>query len=107
MPLSRNYQITMEKSPCYFTSKFNVPKRILQFRSKMKFIVMIRNPVTRAISHFTHDIKKLTGHANNTKPKYFFDKFVLNRNKTVRNPPRHYLVTMGSVQIAQLTFIFI
>ena len=95
MPFVRNYQITMEKSPCYFTSRFNVPKRILKFRSNMKFIIMIRNPVVRAVSHFTHDIKKLTRHANNATPLVAFNRFLLYRNGTVKNPPKHYLITMG------------
>ena len=43
-----------EFTPTYLASK-NAPERILNFfGNKMKFIVMLRNPIDRAYSHFLH-----------------------------------------------------
>ena len=53
MPYSYPDQITIEKTPYYFTTD-SVPKRIKQFNKNIKLIVTLRNPVTRVISHFAH-----------------------------------------------------
>ena len=53
MPFMYAYQITLEKTPEYFTS-VNAPKRIHSFNSKMKLILIIRDPVIRAVSQFAH-----------------------------------------------------
>ena len=58
MPCSSKGQITIEKSPQYFTSRF-VPERIYEMNSSIKLIMIMREPIKRAISHYTHvlDIK--------------------------------------------------
>ena len=53
MPCSSNGQITMEKSPQYFTSRF-VPERIHEMNSSIKLIAIVREPISRAISHYSH-----------------------------------------------------
>ena len=52
MPLSMGHQITIEKSPDYFTNE-QAPKRIWQMNPYVKLILIVRDPVERAISHFT------------------------------------------------------
>ncbi|WP_146348354.1 sulfotransferase domain-containing protein [Phaeobacter marinintestinus] len=46
----------VDASPTYFDMCLNVPtaERIKKFSSKAKIIILIRNPVERAVSHFNH-----------------------------------------------------
>ena len=53
MPLSAEDQITIEKSPTYFLDPLT-PKRIREFNRDIKLIVILRDPVTRLISDYTH-----------------------------------------------------
>ena len=53
MPLSLVSQTTMEKSPQYFVDD-KVPERVFQFNPKMKLIVIVRDTVARAVSHYFH-----------------------------------------------------
>ena len=98
MPFSTKDQLTMEKSPYYLTSQ-QAPERILKINPNMKFIIMIREPVKRAVSHFVHDLNKIIKKKFNDK-KYknvekYFNTLILNKNGKIRNPPNHYLVTHG------------
>ncbi|CAJ0963687.1 unnamed protein product, partial [Mesorhabditis belari] len=52
MPLSFHHQLTIEKTPAYFPS-FVTPERVFQMNSKMKIIVILREPVIRTISDYT------------------------------------------------------
>lgn len=49
MPLTTKNHIVVEKTPSYFVSK-HVPERVYNLNSKMKLILVVRNPITRAIS---------------------------------------------------------
>uniref|UniRef100_A0A1I7X8Q3 Sulfotransfer_1 domain-containing protein n=1 Tax=Heterorhabditis bacteriophora TaxID=37862 RepID=A0A1I7X8Q3_HETBA len=49
MPETDQTQITIEKSPAYFHSK-NATERIKALNPNMKIIIVVRDPVTRAIS---------------------------------------------------------
>ncbi|VDM56127.1 unnamed protein product, partial [Angiostrongylus costaricensis] len=49
MPLTTKHQLTIEKSPAYFHSK-TAAERIRALNPAMKIIVVVRNPVMRAIS---------------------------------------------------------
>uniref|UniRef100_A0A2K5HB95 Sulfotransferase n=1 Tax=Colobus angolensis palliatus TaxID=336983 RepID=A0A2K5HB95_COLAP len=51
MPRTRDGQITMEKTPSYFVTR-EAPHRIHAMSPDMKLIVVVRNPVTRAISDY-------------------------------------------------------
>jgi hypothetical protein len=97
MPFVKKNQITMEKSPYYLTSK-PAASRIFKVNPKMKFIIMVREPVKRAVSQFTHDLEKI-------KRKYFrkkkysnVDKYlselIFHPNETVKRPA-HYIVAHG------------
>ena len=50
MPCSKPDQITMEKSPQYFTGKAS--ERIYEMNSTIKLIIIVREPVSRMISHY-------------------------------------------------------
>ncbi|KAI6188468.1 Sulfotransfer-1 domain-containing protein [Aphelenchoides besseyi] len=57
MPFTTDDQITIEKSPAYFVSKF-VPQRVYKMNPKIKLIVVVRNPITRAISDYTQTVTR-------------------------------------------------
>ncbi|XP_028843500.1 heparan sulfate glucosamine 3-O-sulfotransferase 4 [Denticeps clupeoides] len=57
MPSTLEGQITMEKTPSYFVTN-NAPKRIHSMSKDIKLIIVVRNPVTRAISDYTQTLSK-------------------------------------------------
>ena len=87
MPLVDLNQLTFEKTPGYLRNE-NTPKRILDFNPNMKFILIIRNPITRSISHFTHMKSnqkiKLT-QKNKVKIGKEFENDVLNEDGNIKN----------------------
>lgn len=59
MPYTIEGQITMEKSPSYFVTK-EVPQRVHHMNPSTKLLVVVRDPVTRAISDYTQAASKKT-----------------------------------------------
>ncbi|XP_048187834.1 heparan sulfate glucosamine 3-O-sulfotransferase 4 [Perognathus longimembris pacificus] len=57
MPKTVEGQLTMEKTPSYFVTN-EAPKRIHSMAKDIKLIVVVRNPVTRAISDYTQTLSK-------------------------------------------------
>nr|CDQ04119.1 BMA-HST-3.2 [Brugia malayi] len=57
MPETSITEITVEKTPAYFVSK-TAPGRVHSLNSTIKLIVVVRNPITRAISDYTQTISK-------------------------------------------------
>ncbi|KAM4632336.1 heparan sulfate glucosamine 3-O-sulfotransferase 2 [Discoglossus pictus] len=57
MPRSVDRQITVEKTPSYFVTR-EAPRRISHMSPRVKLIVVVRNPVTRAISDYTQTLSK-------------------------------------------------
>lgn len=57
MPRTLESQITMEKTPSYFVTK-ETPHRISAMSQNTKLIVVVRDPVTRAISDYTQTLSK-------------------------------------------------
>ncbi|XP_061788081.1 heparan sulfate glucosamine 3-O-sulfotransferase 3B1b [Nerophis lumbriciformis] len=57
MPKTLEGQITMEKTPSYFVTK-EAPARIAAMSRATKLIVVVRDPVTRAISDYTQTLSK-------------------------------------------------
>jgi hypothetical protein len=53
---SKRKGITGEASP-YYIFHPHVPKRIFQIMPKIKLIILLRNPVDRAYSHYHHQVK--------------------------------------------------
>ncbi|XP_026676325.1 heparan sulfate glucosamine 3-O-sulfotransferase 6 isoform X4 [Diaphorina citri] len=78
MPLTLEGQMTMEKTPSYFVTK-RVPSRVKKMNPYVKLIVVVRDPVTRAISDYTQSSSK--------KPEYlrksFADLFYINGTNVV------------------------
>lgn len=52
MPPTLEGQVTMEKTPSYFITK-EVPKRVHSMNPATRLIVVVRDPVTRAVSDYT------------------------------------------------------
>ncbi|GBP24748.1 Heparan sulfate glucosamine 3-O-sulfotransferase 5 [Eumeta japonica] len=52
MPLSFKGQITIEKSPSYFVTP-EVPERVRAMNASVRLLLIVREPVTRAISDYT------------------------------------------------------
>ena len=57
MPVSHPNQLTIEKTPKYFVNS-EVPERVYRMSRDIKLIVVVRDPVTRAISDFTQAASK-------------------------------------------------
>ena len=81
MPYSYDYQITIEKSPDYFENE-RVPKLIHNWNPKIKLILIIRNPITRAISTFAQLLDKgeIKYDPNNFDPTEVFEKLITDEN---------------------------
>ncbi|XP_074648281.1 heparan sulfate glucosamine 3-O-sulfotransferase 3B1-like [Tubulanus polymorphus] len=75
MPATLPGQLTMEKTPCYFVTK-DAPRKIFNMDKNIKLILVVRDPVTRAISDYTQSLSKRTA----KKP---FADLALLRNSTV------------------------
>ncbi|KAM9425379.1 heparan sulfate glucosamine 3-O-sulfotransferase 3B1-like [Pholidichthys leucotaenia] len=60
MPRTLEGQITMEKTPSYFITK-EAPRRIYSMSRYTKLIVVVRDPVTRAVSDYTQTLSKSPG----------------------------------------------
>ncbi|XP_065219933.1 heparan sulfate glucosamine 3-O-sulfotransferase 1 [Planococcus citri] len=71
MPYSFADQVTIEKSPSYFVTP-EVPERIRAMNASVRLLLILREPVTRAISDYT----QLKSHAASTTPitKYSVQK---------------------------------
>lgn len=57
MPKALNGQIVMEKTPRYFVTE-ETPARIYAMSRHVKLIVVVRDPITRAISDYTQILSK-------------------------------------------------
>ncbi|XP_018329717.1 heparan sulfate glucosamine 3-O-sulfotransferase 3B1 [Agrilus planipennis] len=57
MPLTLDGQITVEKTPSYFITR-DAPQRVKLMNPSIKLLVIVRDPVTRAISDYTQAISK-------------------------------------------------
>ncbi|XP_073466144.1 heparan sulfate glucosamine 3-O-sulfotransferase 1 [Aquarana catesbeiana] len=52
MPFSYPHQLTVEKTPAYFTS-LKVPERIYNMNSTIKLLLILRDPIERVLSDYT------------------------------------------------------
>ena len=57
MPATLPGQLTIEKTPSYFVTR-EVPQRVHDMSKSVKLIVVVRDPVTRAISDYTQALSK-------------------------------------------------
>nr|KAG5713503.1 hypothetical protein BaRGS_025051 [Batillaria attramentaria] len=60
MPVTVDGQLTMEKTPSYFITR-EVPKRVQTMSREVKLLVVVRDPVTRAISDYVQASSKRDG----------------------------------------------
>jgi len=74
MPLSNQNQLTIEKSPSYFITH-DAPARVFKLSPNMKMILVVRDPITRAISDYAQGVSK----QNNDKS---FEEMVFINNRT-------------------------
>ena len=51
MPLSLPSQITLEKTPNYLVD-WDVPERVFKFNESIKLILIVREPISRAVSDY-------------------------------------------------------
>ncbi|MFH4973298.1 hypothetical protein AB6A40_000007 [Gnathostoma spinigerum] len=65
MPETNSSEVTVEKTPAYFISK-TAPQRIRSVMKRVKLIVVVRNPITRAISDYTQAVSKRRRYTNIT-----------------------------------------
>lgn len=75
MPVTVKGQLTMEKTPSYFVTA-SVPSRVHQMSPKMRLILIVRDPVIRAISDYVQSISK------STNPKTEFRQLALRNSST-------------------------
>lgn len=57
MPSSHQHQLTIEKTPSYFVTP-EVPARLYNMSRDIRLLVVVRDPVTRAISDYTQAVSK-------------------------------------------------
>lgn len=81
MPLSTDGQHVVEKTPNYFVNP-DVPKRMAESLPKtLKLIVIVRDPVVRAISDYTQLDAKRTKQRKARQP---FEKFIFDKNDVIK-----------------------
>ena len=87
MPVSSPGQMTIEKSPTYFTSveRTQVVNRMFIFsrsiKERLKLIVVVRNPVKRCVSEYTDMLAR--SKKNEMPAVDDFEKLILHDNGTV------------------------
>jgi hypothetical protein len=93
MPYSNEHQITIEKTPKYFVDK-QVPQRVYMMNPNIKLIVVLRDPVIRAISeHVQSQTKKFNSFMLNSRnrplERLLFNlnsaKTTFNRNSSINS----------------------
>ncbi|XP_014293887.1 heparan sulfate glucosamine 3-O-sulfotransferase 5 isoform X2 [Halyomorpha halys] len=78
MPHSFRGQVTIEKSPSYFVTP-EVPERIRAMNASVKLLLIVREPVTRAVSDYT----QLRSHATTSPPSPPFEKLAIRPDGSV------------------------
>ena len=83
MPCTYSNQITLMKNGLYFYDP-DVPERIKRFNESIKLILMVREPVSRAVSDYMMRINLHMAHPNSQRytmyAKNNFSSFVFNAN---------------------------
>ena len=76
MPFAYPDQITMEKSPAYFSTDY-VPERVYHMNSSIRLLLVVRDPIDRAMSDYLqiHENKMKKG-----KPDVSFEDHVMDDN---------------------------
>ena len=87
LPYAYDYQITIEKTPGYFRT-VKAPKKVFKMNPSIKLILIVRNPVTRIVSHYTHLLTRNKSYHNDlnrlaNKSKHF-EELVFHKNGSVK-----------------------
>ncbi len=95
MPFSTPGQITMEKTPKYFLTE-GVPRRLYLYPKDVKILLIVRDPVTRAISDFVQiDTNRVTHH----RRRYTFEEVVFRPNGELNTNRTPIMVSMYDVHM--------
>ena len=94
MPYTYPNQLTIEKTPHYFIKK-PPPELIFKMNPDIKLILIIRDPVKRAESHYTHYLESRQVFVDSNNSSQLFEKTILVENGTVRDPPRSSWIKHG------------
>ncbi len=92
---SNQHQITMEKTPAYFVDP-TAAERVFKLNPNMKLIVIVRDPVTRAVSHYLH--------AKVNKGNYWANEMSRNQSITDKEMLRSLLYMPGTKTISQMDY---
>ena len=80
MPCSYSNQITIIKNAWYFSNSY-IPERIKNFNESIKLILLVREPVDRAVSQFTFQ------HRQDRHGAFSFDDVAIKGDKVMENVP--------------------
>ena len=96
MPLAEKNQITFEKTPDYFRD-LEAAKRIYDFNPNIKFLLILRDPVTRCISHFVHNNNNKMNNENMAK---FFENQIFDDKGMVKNFTNDKIISPGKYVVS-------
>ena len=102
MPKTKSNELTIEKSPKYFIVP-SVPKRIHDLSKDVKLILIVRNPVSRAVSDYLQRV------AHNEKEKIktpSFENIVFHQDGTINSNVSEIDVSMYDVHYERWLKLF-
>lgn len=79
MPPSFDNQITVEKTPAYFT-EYEVPERVYRMNNSIKLLLILREPVERLLSDY---LQFKEGKIKQSKPFESFENRVIDKNGNI------------------------
>ena len=92
MPLSSAEELTIEKTPAYFISK-KTPERMYNMEKKfsiyVKFIVIVRDPVKRAISDYAQGLYRAS--KRKKEKRSFEEKIFTSPNERIINKSAYFI----------------
>ena len=80
LPETMENEITLEKSPEYFVTS-TTPKNLYNLSRNVKLILIVRHPITRAVSDYLHILRRMPWKALNPRPT--FESLVFHPNGTI------------------------
>lgn len=103
MPLSLKSDIIIEKTPAYFITDL-VPERIYAMDSKIKIILIVRDPVTRLISDYA---QLASNKAKKDRKVESFEEVVLMPNGKINTNYKGIRISMYAVYFSRWINVFI
>ena len=97
MPGTKKNELTIEKSPRYFVTSLS-PKRIYNLSRNVQFILIVRNPTNRTVSHYVEWMSQMT---KNKKQVFSFENRILHPNGTIVSTVDEINVSMYDVHYQQ------